>query len=159
MTLFGSSQTGSHIATKTPEPPQSKWQKWYKVIRTWINGAPLSKVLHYPEPTYTKKALVLVHICSSSIPTEYVFSSLWIKNESLCPCIVSFLEQNSTVCSALLLKLWQQASVFTRLDLHSTNSLNTVRQMDILRTFFITPMGPYEYSVMLFRLINASTIF
>ncbi len=51
------------------------------------------------------------------------------------------------------------AKVFSKIDLRSRYFQISVRDEDIPKTAFSTRYGHYEYTVMLFRVTNALTIF
>ncbi|KAK1791373.1 hypothetical protein P4O66_013388 [Electrophorus voltai] len=53
----------------------------------------------------------------------------------------------------------QQASIFTKLNLHSAYNLVRLEEGDEWKTVFITPSGRYEYLVMPFGLKNAPAVF
>ncbi|KAK1787956.1 hypothetical protein P4O66_016437, partial [Electrophorus voltai] len=53
----------------------------------------------------------------------------------------------------------QQASIFTKLDLHSAYNLVRIQEGDEWKTALITPSGHYEYLIMPFGLMNARAVF
>lgn len=92
------------------------------------------------------------------------FFFLGKKDKSLRPCIDYSPLNDITIKNRYPLLLmsfdqFQQAKVFTKLDLHNAYHLIRIREVDELKMGFNTPSGHYEYLVMPFGLTNAPAIF
>ncbi len=88
------------------------------------------------------------------------------KNGSLRPCIDYRGLNNITVKNTYPLPLMssaferlQEASFFTKLDLHNAYHLVRIREGDEWKTAFNTPRGHFEYRVLPFGLSNAPAVF
>lgn len=104
-------------------------------------------------------------VCPSLSPTgaSFFFEE---KNKSLQPCSDYHGLNDVTVKNwyplppiSLVYKLLQEATVFSKLDLHNAYHLVRIWEEDERKTAFNTPAGHYEYLVMPFRLTIAPAVF
>ncbi|KAK3550114.1 hypothetical protein QTP86_020669 [Hemibagrus guttatus] len=146
---------------------------WYCAIDL-IPGEPVPRgkiySLSIPEEKameeYINEALSQGYIRPSTSPAASSFFFVAKKDGGLWPCIdyralnkmtIKFRYPLPLVPSAL--KHLRGATVFTKLDLHSTYNLIRIREGDEWKTAFVTPTGHYEYLVMPYGLVNAPSVF
>uniref|UniRef100_A0A3P9HPM2 Gypsy retrotransposon integrase-like protein 1 n=1 Tax=Oryzias latipes TaxID=8090 RepID=A0A3P9HPM2_ORYLA len=115
---------------------------------------------------YIQEALANGHIRPSSSPVGAGFLFVEKKDKTLRPC-VDYRELNQiTIKDKYSLPLLdsvfdsvQGARVFSKLDLRNAYHLIRVKDGDEWKTAFNTPLGHFEYLVMLFGLTNAAAVF
>ncbi len=56
-------------------------------------------------------------------------------------------------------EILQGAKIFTKLDLRNAYHLVRIKEGDEWKTAFNTPVGHFEYRVLLFGLVNAPAVF
>ena len=115
--------------------------------------------------TYRQELLAAGIILPSSSQVETGFFFVAKKDKSLCACI-DFWGPNITVHNKYPLPLLSSAfeslegaTVFTQLDLCNAYYLVRMCEGDEWKTAFNTPIGHWEYFVMLFGLTNAPLFF
>ncbi|KAK3526593.1 hypothetical protein QTP70_030729 [Hemibagrus guttatus] len=115
---------------------------------------------------FVNEALSQGYICPSTSPAASSFFFVAKKDGGLQPCIdyralnkitIKFRYPLPLVLSPL--KHLRGATVFTKLDRHSTYNLIRIREGDEWKTTFVTPTGHYEYLVMPYGLVNAPSVF
>ncbi len=115
---------------------------------------------------YIEEALQQGYIRPSTSPVASSFFFVAKKDGGLKPCIDYWVLNNITVKFRYPLPLvpaalehLRGATIFTKLDLRSTYNLIRIREGDEWKTAFVTPTGHYEYLVMPYGLVNASSVF
>ncbi|KAK1804838.1 hypothetical protein P4O66_003677 [Electrophorus voltai] len=103
---------------------------------------------HQEQPIYTMKLQSAKRIYNMD-PSSHIVSWHTHRTEST---------PNPLPFMTLAFEALQQASIFTKLDLHSAYNLVRIREGDDWKTAFITPSGHYEYLIMPFGLMNAPAI-
>ncbi|KAK3506431.1 hypothetical protein QTP70_002157 [Hemibagrus guttatus] len=115
---------------------------------------------------YINVALSQGYIRPSTSPAASSFFFVAKKDGGLRPCIdyralnkitVKFRYPLPLVPSAL--EHLRGATVLTKLDLRSAYNLIRIREGDEWKTAFVSPTGHYEYLVMPFGMVNASSVF
>ncbi|KAK1802107.1 hypothetical protein P4O66_004449 [Electrophorus voltai] len=115
---------------------------------------------------YIQESLALGFIWPSTSLAGAGFFFVGKKDCGLCPCIdyqglnkISIKDRYPLPLMTSAFKTVQQASIFTKLNLHIAYNLVRIQEGDEWKTAFITPSGHYEYLVMPFGLMNAPTVF
>uniref|UniRef100_A0A8C6M011 ribonuclease H n=1 Tax=Nothobranchius furzeri TaxID=105023 RepID=A0A8C6M011_NOTFU len=139
-----------------------------------LPGAPLpsSRLNNLSKPeqvcmsTYIQESLASGLIRPSTSPLGAGFFFVSKKDGSLRPCIDYRGLNQITVKNRYPLPLLsstfepvQDATIFTKLDLHNAYHLVRVKEGDEWKTAFKTPLGHFEYLVMPFGLTNAPAVF
>ncbi|KAK3557454.1 hypothetical protein QTP70_027739, partial [Hemibagrus guttatus] len=126
--------------------------------------------LSSPERTamdkYINESLAAGIIRPSTSPAAAGFFFVSKKDGGLRPCIdyrglnkITIRNRYPLPLMATAFEILQEASIFTKLDLHNAYHLVHIRQGDEWKTAFNTPTGHYEYLVMPFSLTNAPAVF
>ncbi len=115
---------------------------------------------------YIEEAFQQGYIRPSTSPAASSFFFVAKKDGGLRPCIGPCIDYRSLnnitmkfhyplpLLPAALEHL-RGATIFTKLDLHSTYNLIRIREGDERKTAFVTPTGHYEYLVMPYGLVNS----
>lgn len=116
--------------------------------------------------TYINDALAAGIIRPSSSPAGAGFFFVEKKDKSLQPCKdyrglneITIKNRYPLPLLSSAFELLQGATVFTKLDLRNAYHLVRIRKGDEWKTAFNTPIGHYEYLVMLFCHTNAPAVF
>ncbi|KAK3548349.1 hypothetical protein QTP70_010580 [Hemibagrus guttatus] len=115
---------------------------------------------------YINESLAAGIIRPSTSPAGAGFFFVSKKDGGLRPCIdyrglnkITIRNRYPLPLMATAFEILQEASIFTKLDLHNAYHLMRIRQGDEWKTAFNTPTGHYEYLVMPFGLTNAPAVF
>ncbi len=115
---------------------------------------------------YLTESLAAGIIVPSSSPAGAGFFFVKKKDGSLRPCIdyrglndITVKNRYPLPLMSSAFEILQGAKVFTKLDLRNAYHLVRIKEGDEWKTAFNTPIGHFEYRVLLFGLVNAPAVF